>query len=96
MYRIVCKTKKIFYRLLKNALLFYINLAGNLTNLGFNINLYEPCVVNKLIQGKQMTKFWHVDDLQISHADPKEMTRVIRKLDRLYGNMRVSRGKYHG
>jgi hypothetical protein len=28
-------------------------------------------VANKLIDGKQCTAIWHVDDLKISHVEPK-------------------------
>ena len=66
--------------------------------MGFKINFYDPCVANKLVGGKQLTVCWHVDDLKISHVNKHVVTKLIRKLNRLYGKtdkLTVSRVKYH-
>jgi hypothetical protein len=64
---------------------------------GFTINPYDydPCVVTKTVNRKQMTICWHVDDLKVSHADDKEVTKIEKWLKGLYGNVSVSRGKKH-
>jgi hypothetical protein len=73
------------------------------TDIDFVINPYDPCVANKIIDGKQMTICWHVDDLKASHVKSKVMDRMIKYLrkecesiskDRS-GAMVVSRGKIH-
>ena len=56
------KLKKALYGCLKSAILFYRKLATDLVKMGFKINFYNPCVANKLVEGKQLTVFWHVDD----------------------------------
>jgi hypothetical protein len=61
------KMEKAMYGLLKSALLFYRLLVGDLTNTGFVLNPYDPCVANKVIGGQQMTVIWHVDNLKVSH-----------------------------
>jgi hypothetical protein len=33
----------------KSALLFYRKLVAELRNMGFEINLYNPCVANKMV-----------------------------------------------
>ncbi|KAG7358201.1 hypothetical protein IV203_014788 [Nitzschia inconspicua] len=38
---------------------------------GFELNPYDPCVTNKMFNGKQCTAAWYVDDNEISHVDPK-------------------------
>jgi hypothetical protein len=38
---------------------------------GFEVNPYDPCVVNKMVNGSQMTVRWHVDNLMISHISNK-------------------------
>jgi hypothetical protein len=43
------------YGILKAALLFYKRLVKDLTGNGFKLNLYDPCVANKTVNGKQMT-----------------------------------------
>ena len=42
---------KAFYGLLRLALLFYKKLRGDLEKMGFEINPYDPCVANKMING---------------------------------------------
>ena len=61
---------------------------------GFSLNPYGPCVVNKMINGKQFTITWHVDDLKLSHVDKKVVDKMIKWMKGLYGqDMRISRGK---
>ena len=52
---------KALYGLLRSALLFYKNLRGDLEEMGFEVNPYDPCVANTMINGSQMTVTWHVD-----------------------------------
>ncbi len=47
--------EKAVYGMMKSALLFYCKLVAYLTSLGFKINPYDPCVANKIINGKQIT-----------------------------------------
>ena len=61
--------------MLHSALLFYQKLVGDLEREGFVLNPYNPCVANKMVNGKQMTVCWHVDDLKVSHVDPIKVTR---------------------
>jgi hypothetical protein len=64
---------------------------------GFALNPYDLCVANKMVNGKQFTTTWHVDDLKLSHVDAEEVTNMIGWLKSIYGdNIRVSRGKSHG
>ena len=38
----------------------------------------------KKIQGKQIAVFWHVDDLEVSHVYPKEVTNFMEWLEGIY------------
>ena len=40
-----------------------------------------------------MIVVWHVDYLKVSHKDPQEVKRFFKKLESLYGKMRIQRGK---
>jgi hypothetical protein len=40
------------YGVLKAALLFYKKLVKDLMRIGFKLNLYDPCVANKIVNGK--------------------------------------------
>ena len=72
------KLLKALYGLLRSALLFYKKLRGDLENMGFEINPYDPCVANMEINGFQMTVTWHVDNLKVSHKDPAAVTQCFR------------------
>ena len=52
-----------------------------------------------MVNGKQITVCWHVDDLKVSHVDTNEVTNMINWLKVTYedeiGKMVVSRGKIH-
>jgi len=61
--------KKALYGTLQVSLLFWELLSNKLTGWGFKINPYDHCVANKIVNGKQCTIIWHVDDLKISHMD---------------------------
>ena len=55
--------------------------------IGFEANMYDLCVVNKGINGKQFTILWHVDDINILHVDPKIVTYIIDKVEDKYGDI---------
>ncbi len=79
------KMQNAIYGLLRSALLFYRKLVSNLESSGFVINPYDPCVANKVINGKQMTVCWHVDDLKVSHMEPEEVMKFGNWLSKTYG-----------
>ena len=71
--------------------------------IGFELNPYEPCVVNNTINGKQLTLVLHVNDIQASHVEAEVvplMAKWLRKTyERLFkdgfGKMKLCRGKVH-
>ena len=86
---------KALYGCVRSALLWYELFSSTLTNLGFELNLYDPCVANKMIGGKQCTLVWYVDDNKVSHVDPTVVTTIIEAIEKRFGKMTVSRGKEH-
>jgi len=76
--------EKAVYGMMKSALLFYRKLVADLTSIGFDINPYDPCVANKMIDDKQMTICWHVDDLFKGHNDPNVVTTFLEWLAQRY------------
>ena len=40
--------------------------------------------MNKTVGGKQFTIFWHVEDLKISHVNPKVVEKVLSQLTTKY------------
>ena len=90
--------EKALYGTLKAALLFWRRLSAQLIKWGFELNPYDSCVANKIIDGNQCTILWHVDDLKISHKDPNVVTDIITMLESEFGNeapLTITRGKVH-
>jgi hypothetical protein len=78
--------QKALYGMMKCALLFYRKLISELKGMGFEVNPYDPCVVNKMVNGSQMTVRWHVDDLMISHTSSEAISQFLRALKDIYGD----------
>ncbi|KAI2490730.1 Reverse transcriptase (RNA-dependent DNA polymerase) [Fragilaria crotonensis] len=86
---------KALYGCVQSALLWYEMFHSYLEEIGFVLNPYDPCVANKVINGKQCTVAWYVDDMKISHVDPNVVTQVIEQIEDRFGKMTVTRGKEH-
>ena len=56
-------------------------------NLGFTLNLYDPCVANANIKGSQCTIVWYVDDNKISHKDQAVVDDLIQRIEAKFGHM---------
>jgi hypothetical protein len=90
------KLQKALYGCLRSALLFYLKYAGDIESRVFELNPYDPCVTNTMINHKQFTMVWNVDDIKMSHDEEKEVTRMIKSLKSIDGEyMRVLRGRVH-
>lgn len=86
--------------MIKSPLLFYQKLRKDLEENGFKVNPYDICVANKMINGKQFTAVWHVDDLKISHVDTPVVDDFIEWARNKYEDSNItklkpSRGKVH-
>jgi hypothetical protein len=53
---------KALYGCVQSTLLWYELFSGVLKVMGFELNLYDACVANKVIDRKQCTIVWYVDD----------------------------------
>ena len=60
--------------------MFWWNPTYSLQLWGFKINLYGWCVAKKIVNNKQLTVVWHVDDLKTSHVDNGEVEELITQL----------------
>jgi hypothetical protein len=85
------------------GLLYYHKFADSLDQKKFTKNPYDPCVWNKIIEGKQCTICFHVDDCKISHVKSSVNDGIIAWLLQEYesiftdgsGKMKVARGRVH-
>ena len=65
--------KKALYVCLRLPLLFNEWIVVDMRHKGFDINPCNPCVANKMVGGKKMVVYWHVENLKVSHLYPKEV-----------------------
>jgi hypothetical protein len=86
------------YGMMISSLLFYKKLSGDLIKYGFEINPYDPCVANKMVNNHQLTVSWHIDDLKVSHMDTKTVDDFVLWANDTYGQLKpctTTRGKIH-
>ena len=50
--------------------------------MGFELNDYDKCVANKIIEGKQCTVVWYVDDNKISHMNSQVVDQCIVEIEK--------------
>ena len=78
---LVGKVTKAIYGTLLGTVLFYNKLKGVLTKIVFEMNDYDECTFNKMINGKQCTIQFHMDDLKLSHLQQQELDNIIDHLN---------------
>jgi hypothetical protein len=92
------EASKAIYGMVDSAFLFWLYLSSHLAEHGFVMNPYDVCCMNKVIDGKQCTIVWHVDDLKVSHMDAEVVSDVIEMVRKEFGNhkpLTVQRGLLH-
>ena len=81
-----------------SALLCLSMFKKDLEGIGFKFNPYDPCVANRIVEGKQHTVRFHVDDLMSSHVDSRVNDQFLVWLNKKhghYGEVVATRGKVH-
>ena len=91
---------KVLYGMLVASLLYYKRFLDDITKIGFERHPYDPCVANRMINNKQHTITWHVDDIKSSHVEPEVNDKFLLWLNKTYGedgigNVKATRGKRH-
>ncbi len=85
------KLLKALYGCVKSALLWYELFSTTLQKMGFELNPHDLCVAKKMIDDKQCTIAWYVDDNKISNMDEQVITGVIEKIEERFRKMTVTR-----
>jgi hypothetical protein len=91
---------KALYGMLVASLLYYKKFVKDIKSIGFILNPYDPCVANRMIEEKQQTLTWHVDDIKSSHVNVKVNDTFLVWLEKTYGedgigSVKTTRGKRH-
>jgi Endomembrane protein 70 len=87
--------KKALYGCVKSALLFWEDLSGKVIKRGYDLNPYNRCIANKIVDNSLRTVVWHVDDLKLSHANEKVLDSEVRWLESLYGPLIGAKNSCH-
>ncbi len=99
--QLLVQCQNALYGTMVASLLYYHKFTKSLTSVRFEINPYDPCMANKIVDGTQMTIFFHVDDWKLSHHSSRANDNMIDWLNQEYesifedgsGEMTVSRGR---
>ena len=86
------------YGTINAALMAYRKLARYLKKWNFEMNPWDPCVWNALVEGKQLTLLFHIDDVMLTHVLHNAVKECIKRLDDVCGKndpLTVTRGKIH-
>ncbi len=62
-------------------------MSKKLESYGFEVNPYNPCVMNTDVKGRQMIVTWHVGNLKVSHMDPSELKKIGQYLRDNFGDI---------
>jgi hypothetical protein len=80
------------YGCIESARLWNTEISGTLKSWGFIPNPRDPCVMNKIVKGKQITVVVYVDDLLITCVYDEEVKKLIDALTEKYGQFRSTTG----
>ena len=87
--------------MMKTAMLCCKNFVKDTKEVSYVLNPYETYVENEVIENKQHTLTWHVDDAKASHKSPTFNDDLEKWCENKYGSdtlghVKVIRGKIHG
>jgi hypothetical protein len=87
------KLKKALYGCVESARLWFEKISGDLIELGFRPNDYDPCVFNRGSLPEQTTVAIHVDDMFVSAPTEDDIDQLLSELSAKYANLSVKRGR---
>lgn len=81
------RMEKNLYNIVDAALNWFKELTHHFKSRGFEINPYNFCIANKMIDGKLFTVLLWVDDLMMSYLHSRIMDTEIAALKKKYGQV---------
>ena len=89
------KVLRAIYGCIESAILWYNLYVKTLKDMGFELNPYDKCTANMMIDGKQCTILFHVDDNKLSHVNPNVVTNILIKITEHFGDLITTIGDSH-
>lgn len=101
--KLLVKCLNALYGTMVAAPLYYQKFTNTLKEEGFKMNPWNPCIWNKIIEGKQCMICFHVDNCKILHASQLTVNQVIEWFQKDYKSvfedrsrkMKINCGKVH-
>ena len=92
---VVVKLTRALYGCVQSALLWFKKLKSTLEEAGFEANPYDQCVFNKMVNGKQVTVAFHVDDLLVTSQSMEAIDYLIQFLESKFTAVTAEKGDKH-
>ena len=100
---LIVKLLNTIYETMVASLLYHNTFVKALKRTGFKLNIYDPCVVNHLINDNQKKICFHFDEWKLSHQDREVNDKFIDTLRDKYESVfedgsvkiKLSRKKLH-
>ena len=70
---------------IESAIHWYKLYSEKLMEKCFEVNPYDICVSNKMVNGKQFILVWYVDENKVSHIEVKLVEGLIKYLINHFG-----------
>ena len=81
------EAKKAIYVALESFLLFWVGGSKILEYMGYHRNKYDWCFMKKIVNDKQCTIPWQIDNLKMLHIDYNIFSGVLSYVDAKYGKI---------
>ena len=81
---VVCPTDERLIQVSSGCNSILEKLTHQLVQWGLVVNLYDPCMANKVINGSQFTITWHVDNSKMSHDDTSMLDTFLDDLNQVF------------
>jgi hypothetical protein len=94
-YEMTVKLKKALYGCLQSAKLWFELLVKELMVFGYKQNFVDPCVLNRVVDGKQSTILLHVDDIMVLSQISGETKELYAFLESKFGKVTLHEGVKH-
>ena len=75
--QLIVQCQNAIYGVMTSSLSCCRKFTNSIAEHGFEINLHDPCVANKIVRGKQMTILCHVSNCKLGHINPKANDKMI-------------------
>jgi hypothetical protein len=92
---LVVELDRALYGCIESALLWFRELSGFLTKIGFVANPYDICVMNRTTKAGKATIGIYVDDILLTCSHPSLADTIIQDLEKEYKQLKVNRGLMH-